>query len=343
MVSTMRFLTRMFRPPAQARRTESIEYVLVAERGALEYQALLLCESIRRFAGRHAGHPISVVSPRPDRRPAADTVRRFRAMGCTYVELAVDSIEPEYGTTFRMYASAHIEAISQADIIVALDSDMLFTSEPDLELNGAAAAMRPVDVRGLCTTGPDHHADPYWRKLCALLGVDYDALPYVLTTVDNERVKASYNGGMVVVRRSENILQKTLDNFIRSMHAGLTPREDDIPIVTAGHGIVSRRGSELWGTSQACLSLAIWGRGLTVRTLPPSHNVPMHLFADLSADVRAIVPVVLHYHHLFGEAPSANPVLNGQTRLPAGFDAWLREQACVIDGSRPAEPLRRRR
>jgi hypothetical protein len=320
------------RPASRPSPAPTIEYIIVAERGLLEYQALLLCESIRRFAGRHAGHRISVVSPRPDRRPEPHTIRQFEALACTYIELDVKSVEPEYGTTFRMYASAHVEATSQADILVALDSDMVFAGEPDLDLHGAAAAMRPVDVRGMCTTGLGHHADPYWRQLCSLVGVDYDALPYVHTTVDNERVKASYNGGMVVVRRRETIFQRTLDHFIRSTGAGLTPRPDDTTIINAGHGLVSARGSELWGTSQACLSVAIWGHGRKVRLLPATHNVPMHMFDQLSDAARAELPVVLHYHRLFEMHPALNPILNGEVPLTPEFAAWIHERAATPHG-----------
>ena len=42
-------------------REQSVEFVLIAEAGILEAQALLLCESIRRFSGRYARSAVTVV------------------------------------------------------------------------------------------------------------------------------------------------------------------------------------------------------------------------------------------------------------------------------------------
>lgn len=46
---------------------QSVEFALVAESGVLERQAIILCESIRKFAGKYADSPITVISPRSDR------------------------------------------------------------------------------------------------------------------------------------------------------------------------------------------------------------------------------------------------------------------------------------
>ncbi|OPH53089.1 hypothetical protein BC351_31920 [Paenibacillus ferrarius] len=44
--------------------------------------------------------------------------------------------------------------------------------------------------------------------------------PYVVFTVNRQTVKASYNGGLVVVRRSCNIFQRAADYFLKSVEAG---------------------------------------------------------------------------------------------------------------------------
>ena len=45
---------------------DQISFVLCIEGNGIEPQALLLCESIRRFGGRYRGSPIIAVTPRPD-------------------------------------------------------------------------------------------------------------------------------------------------------------------------------------------------------------------------------------------------------------------------------------
>ena len=44
---------------------DTLTFVLCIENNAICAQALLLCESIRRFGGRHRRAPILAVAPRP--------------------------------------------------------------------------------------------------------------------------------------------------------------------------------------------------------------------------------------------------------------------------------------
>jgi hypothetical protein len=155
---------------------QSIEFALVAESGVLERQAIILCESIRKFAGKYADSPITVISPRSDRRPSVETLARLSTLGVRFLPLDFASIEPEYGTTFRMYAAAELERQSTARKILFMDSDLLFAGEPDLDLLEMATYARPVDVKGMCTEGNKDQNDVYWRKLCEVCGVDYDQL-----------------------------------------------------------------------------------------------------------------------------------------------------------------------
>lgn len=304
---------------------QKFEFALVAESGVLERQAIILCESIRKFAGKYANAPITVISPRSDRRPSNSTLERLGALGVRFLSLDITSIAPEYGTTFRMYASAELERLSTAEKILFMDSDLLFSGEPDLDLLGPVTYARPVDVKGMCTEGEQDQNDIYWRKLCEICGVDYDHLPYIETTVGNIRVKASYNGGFILVDRKAGIFSKTLEYFKHAVDADIAPFRGSGLRVRSGHGLVSERGSELWGSSQACLSLAIWGNGLSVRILELSHNFPLHVFDDLTAEQQSTALKVIHYHHLLDDDPKLNPLLNGRANVSSEFTAWLRD------------------
>lgn len=301
-----------------------VEFALIAEAGVLERQALLLCESIRMFAGRHAGASITVISPRADKRPAAATLARLARLGVNYLPLDIRSVMPEYGTSFRIYAAAELERRSSADKLLFMDSDLLFAGGPDLDLRGAAAAARPVDIKGMCSEGEDDRNDLYWRRLCEVSGVDYDLLPYVATTVGDIKVKASYNGGFILVDRNAGIFSRTREYFERAVAADIAPWRGTGMRVVAGHGEVSERGSEFWGSSQACLSLAIWGSGLSARTLDPSHNFPLNQFPDMDTEAQSTAMTVIHYHHLLDGHPDLNPLLNGKANVPTPFVDWLR-------------------
>lgn len=305
-----------------------LEFLIIAEAGILEDQTLLLCESIRIFGGRYSKAGIVVISPRQDRRPNEETLRRLEQLNVKYIPLSVDSPCPDYGTSFRVLAFAEYERMSSADVLVGLDSDTVFLAEPDLDLGSDDAAARPVDVVGMCSKGAGDPRDIYWQNLCRICGVDYNVIPYVVTTVDRQTVKASYNGGFVVVRRSSHIFQRTADFFLKSVEAGLRPFANEGLQINAGHGVVSVEGSEYWGSSQACLSLAIWGANLTLRTLPPNLNFPLNFFEVLRPEVESGkfgTLVHIHYHHLLKDMTTETPSFMNYPGLPPAGIAWLTE------------------
>src|SRR6185369_17577113 len=88
---------------------DGVEFVFIAEAGILEAQAVLLCESIRRFAGNHASAPITVVSPRSRRSPSQSAQRKLTQLGAEYLPLEIDSCCPDYGTSYRVHSLAAIE------------------------------------------------------------------------------------------------------------------------------------------------------------------------------------------------------------------------------------------
>ena len=158
-----------------------------------------------------------------------------------------------------------------------------------------------------------------------MCGVSFTDLPYVRASVDGCLVKASYKGGLVVVRVERAILRRTADYFLRSVAAGLRPFAGE-GVLPAGQGEVSRAGSGYRGSSQDCLSLALWGSGLSVRTLPPSHHFPLQFYEHFRADLAAggFGPIVhMHYQHLFRDvSPLGAAVLDGPG-FPSEGLAWF--------------------
>lgn len=304
----------------------SVEFLMIAEAGVLERQALLLCESIRAFGGRHAGAAITVLQPRGERPVGAAGRHGFAALGAKIVELSVVSPCPGYGTSYRILACAEYEPAATGDVLVFLDSDMVFVAEPDLDLQDADWAARPVDVKGMCTAGEGDPNDVYWRELCRVCEVDYDRLPFVVSTVDRVRVKASYNGGLTVVKSRAGLFRKTEDFFGRSLRAGLVPRPKETKGFQAGHGLVTAEGGRLWGSAQAALSLAALALGMRVRILPASLNFPLHMHAALkdATEARGFPPVSLvHYHDVFRNGTDRNPIFWPGSGYSAEAKDWL--------------------
>jgi hypothetical protein len=251
-------------------------------------------------------------------------LRALERLEAEYLDIDLSSRCPSYGPSFKVLAAAHVERRPGAAILVQLDSDTMFVGEPDLDLGGVVAAVRPTDVKGMCTAGSGDRLDPYWRDLCRLCEVDYDQIPFVETTVDRQTVRASYNGGLVAVRRASGIFERTQEFFGRLTAANLKPWPGREGFKT-GTGHVNTEASEYWGTSQATLSLAISAGAGDARILPASHNLPLHFFDFLPPLAKP--PVHIHYHWLCSTGEqSANPILDGRMSLSAEVVAWLKER-----------------
>ena len=276
-------------------------FVLCIENNAIRDQALLLCESIRRYGGKYRDARILTVSPRPELGIDLETIAQLAGMGVEYIEKPLNTSCAEYGSANRVFSAAWAETHVDTDFIVVLDSDTVFLDEPELPLQ-ADVAVRPEDTKGSATQGPGDGFYQYWTALSTLCGISLDCLPYLDTTFDKARIRASYNGGLVVARREKGLLTRWADLFARSVEAGLRPYRGSGNEVFASTGYVGKTASEYWGSNQAALALVIWKHTDQVVHYPASYNVPLHLLAE-----RAVIdpvwlvrpPVHVHYHWMF--------------------------------------------
>jgi hypothetical protein len=304
--------------------TGEATFVLCIEQNRIREQALLLCESIRAFAGRHREAAILAVSPRPGLGVDRRTRRRLEGLRVDYVEAPLNVRCPEYGSANRVFAAAWAEGRAATEWIVVLDSDTVFLGEPELP-GGADVAVRPVDTKGSATEGPGDPCEEYWAHLAEMQGVPLARLPFVTTTQSGHRVRASYNGGLVVARRTAGILGAWADLFSRSVAAGLRPWRGGEPDVFASTGLVGPAASAHWGSNQAAAALAIWSRTSRVLVYPDTYNVPLHILMDEPARRPVASPIVhVHYHWVFAD-PYYRPALAALRDLGAGRDRveWL--------------------
>lgn len=302
-------------------------FVACIEGGVLEAQALLLFESIRLYGGRLSGAAAYALSPRPGHAISGRARKRLDELGVHYVDTLLNTECQEYGSANRVAAAAYVEEASDHEFLVILDSDTLFLREPDeIPLPPCVdVAVRPVDLKGMCTAGSGDPFDAYWRDLCRCCGVDYEQIPWGETFVDRRRVKACYNAGLVVARREAGIMRRWADFFFASVKRGLTPYPESRGL-RAGAGWVKSGAARLWGSNQAALSLAIWSSTRRVRQLPPTYNYPLHLHGRIDptvacATLRRLVHA--HYHWLLEEVPSANALFQEPTALTPGQRDWL--------------------
>lgn len=306
----------------------NVAFVACIEKGVLERQALLLFESIRRYTGGFRDCPIYALSPRAGYSISASVRQKLDKLSVTYIDSVLNTECREYGSANRVAAAAYVEQRHPHEILVILDSDTLFLREPNEFLlpPDIDVAVRPVDVKGMCTTGPADPFDIYWRDLCRCCGVDYDQIPWIESFIDRYRIKASYNGGLAVVRGTLGILQRCADIFFSSVRRQLKPYSEERRF-RAGAGWIDSGASKFWGSSQAALSLAIWSTTRRVQELEPTYNYPLTLHKNIEAELRnRIFPnlVHVHYHWLLDDAWAANPLYEPSGPLSLDQRAWLR-------------------
>ncbi|HEX6863642.1 MAG TPA: hypothetical protein VF414_12535 [Thermoanaerobaculia bacterium] len=327
----MRLLKRW--PGGNQLRESEIAYLICVEANRLEPQARLLCESIRTFGGRYRNAPILAISPRPGLALGPEARAHLDRLGVTYAVEPLNETGSPYGTINRIVAGAWAETFSSRPYLVLLDTDTLFVGEPDFVR--ADAGVRPVDVKGSASSGADDPQEAYWSRMCRFAGIDPSRLPWIETTIDRVRIRASYNGGFTVVRRDLGILEKTREIFFASLRENLRSLPGTELDVLASTGFVGREASEWWGSSQAALSIAIWSRTSDVHTYDDRYNIPLHNLLDRSWPT--VEPILLHYHYL--AEPQYQPHLRQVlARIGCSPDAieWIEERLPWFTESRTA-------
>jgi hypothetical protein len=312
------------------------EFVLAVEAGPLETQALRLAESLRRFGGRYAGASVTAASPRPSRRPSGSTIRSLQALGAVYIELDIVSVCPAHPGSWKAHAVAARERQPGPEVIVMLDSDTLFLGDVGPLCVDALAAARPADVKGVLTDGRGDASEPYWSRLCRLAGIGLDALPIVRTTVDDQPVRASYNGGFMAARRDAGLFTHAEELFRRIVEADLRPLAGSgLSIAFAEAGPVSVEGTEWWGSLQAATSIAAASLGITVAPLSSGVNVPVHLGRGCRASPRQ--------WRTFTITGCSSVRSSGRTHCSMGASRWAMRPRIGFGHlcSPPTAPLRR--
>ncbi|HEY5411555.1 MAG TPA: hypothetical protein VIJ94_12595 [Caulobacteraceae bacterium] len=276
-----------------------LTFLIVIEANRLEPQALLLCESIRAFAGRYCDSAIVAVSPRPDLAVGERTRARLEELAVRYVVEPLNLTGSPYGTVNRLVAGAWAERGLQSEFVLVLDTDTMILAEPSFER--AAVGVRPVDKKGSASSGEGDPQDAYWRAMCGFAGISPDRLPTLTTSIDSIPIRASYNGGFTIVRRGCGILAKAEAVFMEAARADLRSLAGRNLNVHASTGLVGAEASEWWGSSQAALAVAIWSSTADVHVYDDRYNIPLHLLQDHGRSWFSdplSEPILVHYHHL---------------------------------------------
>lgn len=286
-------------PNLSKMKSPNLAFITCIEKGYLEGQSLLLYESIRQYGGAVKDCSIYAVCPREGKTVSPETQKALDRLSVIYIDKPLNQNLTFFPYANKNFACAYVEENTNHEVLVFLDSDTLFFHEPSqLLLNvNIDVAVRPVDLKGICTSGTlDDQFDSYWRSLCQLCEVDYDRIPLINTTIDQASIKSCYNGGLVAVRANKSIFRQWRENILRVTRNSLEP----VP-------------GNFWGSGQSTLAMAIWGVTESVFILDSFYNYPVHIIEHLPKQkIYESYPIIhIHYHDGFNaENIEKNPIFS---------------------------------
>jgi hypothetical protein len=271
-----------------------VAVLICTEPGRIERQSVLLCETIRRRAGRFAKMPIYSFRPRLGSPLAERTHKRFSELGVIHIEGPFNTRLPNYGHANKPYVCAWAEATLPHERLVLLDSDMLALSEPsDFDLGtGATVAVAPEPFKVAGTNGHDENT-AMWDAYESHVGVA-GRLPMVVTRVDEQRIRAYYNVGLIIARRDAGVMRTWLEVMESLVSSGLVPGD--------------RRAVF---TDQIAFSLALAKLGVSPYVLPPTYNYPLAFYERLPASIRVESLdeiAIAHYFRSLDQPTTQNPL-----------------------------------
>jgi hypothetical protein len=300
--------------------TEQLLFVARIGPGPLESQALLLCRSIRRFAGSHRDARIVLLQARDEDELRLDTRRALSEIGVELRRERLNEAFPGLPMANKTHAAAWAERNSVEDVVVFVDSDTFFAQEPlALQLPDSVAAVRPVNAKNIGSAGPDDPRDEFWTRVHERFGTEPP--PLVRTTVTDEEIHGYWNSGLVATRRD----------------AGLMNRWCEITEVLLRERFVPANGA-LNQLDQVALAVAL--AGIDVEVLDGSYNYPLPLRERLPAPLAtARLDELVHVHyfrslHLPGFLETLAPPLD----LSSPVADWLREHLPLAPTEFGSEP-----
>ncbi|PSB59245.1 hypothetical protein [Chamaesiphon polymorphus] len=267
-----------------------IAFIMCTEGGQLERESLLMVESFRKYTGSYQNAPIYSFQVRERNDVSPETIDRLKAMNVEHQKVVLNTKYPNYPLANKPLLCAYVEQTIDAELLVFLDSDLVFFSEPTEFLLPPEydVGIRPEHHQMIGSAGSSDPNDEYWIRLYSIAGVK-DIDRFVTTTVDQKKIRAFWNSGVVVVRRNKGIFtawQQTIEQLL----------EEGTSITT-----------ENWYYEQSALSATICAITDRIWHFSPGYNYPIHSHNQLINTERRqnFDEIVCIHDHFFRSRPEA--------------------------------------
>ena len=195
--------------------------------GGDERESLLLARSLREFGDELANQPLWLMMPKKLEMVSKSTLQALRELDVQVhrFEVPDDALKFPFGGKVYAAAAAESLASSQADILVWMDSDMIFMGEPAEFVLGENISLgyRPVMLKNISSLF-DEPLNVFWSFIYEGCNTPVEKIPPMITTMDAVRIRPQFNAGIMSLRPQKKLLQTWRDNFERLyLQSILTP------------------------------------------------------------------------------------------------------------------------
>ncbi len=189
----------------------------------LEQESLLLVQSIRRFCGSLKDTPIFSFQVREHKQISEQTSELLTSLGVIHEEKILNFEYPEYPMANKPLLCAEMEKSIDAEILVFLDSDIVFFSEPKEFLLpfGYDIGVRPEHKKNIGSAGEGDSNESFWNEIYQLVGVKNPR--FVTSTVDQKKMRTYWNAGVIAVKRASGIFIAWKNNFEKIINSEIRP------------------------------------------------------------------------------------------------------------------------
>jgi hypothetical protein len=193
-------------------------FAFMPGRGSPEAESVLLVKSLRAFGGRWRNSPIWVLVPN-DVNSLSDAARQdLEKLEARLLPFKVEARTLDFIFGGKVVASAAAESLAegQADVLVWMDSDTVFLNEPEACILGEEKTLGccPVMLKNISSLS-DEPLDPFWKAVYKGCRTPPENLFSLETLVDQVKIRAQFNAGLLVVRPEKGLLRSWRDDFLR--------------------------------------------------------------------------------------------------------------------------------
>jgi hypothetical protein len=261
-----------------------IAFIICTEGGVLEQESLLMVESFRKYAGSFNDAPLYSFQVRDKSGVSSETVNALKDLKVEHNKIVLNTKYPDYPLANKPLLCAYAEQTIEADILVFLDSDLVFFNEPQEFLLPPEydVGIRPEHHKMIGSEGTSDPNEEYWMYLYEIAGVK-NLDRYVTTTVDQCKIRAFWNSGVVAVRRSAGIFTAWKQTIEKLLEEGTSINLKNFYY------------------EQSALSATICAKTSNIWQFSPGYNYPIHSHNKMpdSERLNSFEQITCIHDHLF--------------------------------------------